>query len=115
MKSFLKLTAFLGMLSIGCFAFVSTPSSRDFEPVAETSNFASAYGQHCATCHGPKGDANTPKGQEVGADDLTTAKVQNMSSAKLTGIIKNGKGDMPGFPRLSTAQINSIIRTVKSF
>jgi mono/diheme cytochrome c family protein len=114
MKSTFKLIASLCILSVAGYAFVgrSTPA-----PVSAASEkgFASAYGTYCSSCHGRDGKANTAKGRELDADDLTTGKVQGMSTARLTTIIKHGKGDMPAFPKLSKAQISSIIRTVKSF
>ena len=114
MKSILKTAVFLGLLSVAGSAFVSKPAHVEAALAGETS-FASAYGTHCASCHGANGKANTAKGRELDADDLTSGKVQGMSSARLTSIIKHGKGDMPAFPKLSKAQIASIIRTVKSF
>ena len=114
MKSCIKVFAFLLLVTVGTFGFVSSPNKAG-DPPAETASLASAYGTHCARCHGADGKANTAKGRELDADDLTTGKVQGMSSAKLTNIIKHGKGDMPGFPKLTSAQISQIIRTVKSF
>ena len=115
MKSSVKILAILLLVTIGTFGFVASSSAGKGDAVTETDSLASAYGTHCARCHGGDGKANTAKGRELDADDLTTAKVQNMSTAKLTNIIKRGKGDMPGFPKLSQAQITQIIRTVKSF
>ena len=112
MSRILKAITLLTLLAIGCFAFVSKPVTSKVE--ASTIP-ASAYGTHCAGCHGRDGRAQTAKGRELDADDLTTGKVQGMSSSRLTSIIKHGKGDMPAFPKLSQAQISSIIKTVKSF
>ena len=114
MKSSIKVFAALLLVTVGTFAFVSSPRPVG-GPAAETATLASPYSAHCARCHGADGKANTTKGRELDADDLTTGKVQGMSTAKLTNIIKHGKGDMPGFPKLTQAQITQIIRTVKSF
>jgi mono/diheme cytochrome c family protein len=114
MKSSIKVVASLLLVTVGAFAFVSSPAKAGSAAI-ETSALASAYGTHCARCHGADGKANTAKGRELDADDLTTGKVQGMSTAKLTNIIKHGKGDMPAFPKLTSAQISQIIRTVKSF
>ena len=84
-------------------------------PVMAENNFAGPYGTYCSRCHGGDGRSNTAKGRQLEADDLTDSSVQNMSAEKMTRIIRNGKGDMPGFRKLSAAQINQIIRTVKSF
>lgn len=115
MKSVFKIAAVSLFLAIGCFGLIPTAASEKVSAV-ETSELASLYGTHCASCHGGDGRANTPKGRDTDADDLTTSKVQNMSTAKMTRIIKNGKGDMPGFARkLTAAQITAIIRHVKGF
>ncbi len=114
MKTSLKVFAFLLLVTVGTFAFASLPNNAG-NPAVETASLASPYSAHCARCHGADGKANTPKGRELEADDLTTGKVQGMSTARITNIIKHGKGDMPGFGRLSNAQISQIIRTVKSF
>ena len=76
----------------------------------------SLYVQNCANCHGADGRADTAKGRELDADDLTTAKVQNMSTAKIIRVITNGKGDMPALGRkLTPAQIRSIAGYVRVF
>ena len=103
------LTAFFAVL-----AFIPSrvTGAASTTPAAK---LASAYSTHCARCHGADGRSETAKGRELDADDLTASKVQHMSSAKMTRIIKNGKGDMPAFKNLSASQIAAIIRTVKSF
>ena len=99
----------------GCLALIPTA------PVVETSaseaeSTAALYRRHCASCHGVDGRSNTAKGREIDADDLTTAKVQGKSIAAIGSVIRNGKGDMPGFRRkLTAAQINSVAQHVKGF
>ncbi|MBP7415573.1 MAG: cytochrome c [Pyrinomonadaceae bacterium] len=115
MKSVFKIAAVSLFLAIGCFGLIPTATSEKVSAV-ETAELASLYGTHCASCHGGDGRANTPKGRDTDADDLTTSKVQNMSSSKMTRIIKNGKGDMPGFAKkLTAAQIAAIVQHVKGF
>ncbi|MBV9216716.1 MAG: cytochrome c [Acidobacteria bacterium] len=84
------------------------------EPSAEA-NLAGPYGTYCARCHGGDGRANTAKGRQLEADDLTDSTIQNMSTEKMTRIIKNGRGKMPAFKNLSARQIAQIIATVRSF
>lgn len=98
------------------FAFGATlRTDASIEPAASlNSSQASLYRANCARCHGNDGHADTPKGRETDADDLTTAKVKAMSAAKMARIIKNGKGDMPSFKKLSAAQITALIGYVKS-
>jgi mono/diheme cytochrome c family protein len=88
-------------------------SDRVIESEAESAQ-AGLYRANCARCHGADGHANTPAGRETDADDLTTGKVKGMAAARMAQIIKNGKGDMPAFKKLSAAQINGLVRYVKS-
>ncbi len=116
MKSVFKIVLVSLFLAIGCLGLIpDTPTSAKVsEPSA--AELASLYATHCSSCHGRDGRSNTPKGRDTDADDLTTSDVQNMSAARIARIIKNGKGDMPGFAKkLTAAQISAIIRHVKSF
>ena len=99
----------------GCLALI--PSTGPLETVAsEVESTSALYRRHCASCHGVDGRSNTAKGRETDADDLTTAKVQGKSIAAIAAVIRNGKGDMPGFRRkLTAAQINSVAQHVKGF
>ena len=115
MSSILKAIALISLLAIGTFALVSKPAVTVVVAAEASPAYASPYGTYCARCHGQSGHADTAKGRDLEADDLTTGKVQGMSTARLTSIIKHGKGDMPAFSKLSKAQISSIIKTVKSF
>lgn len=75
----------------------------------------SLYRQHCSRCHGADGHANTREGRRTEADDLTEDSVRSMPVERMTRIIRNGKGDMPGFgKKLNAAQIASLVRYVKS-
>ena len=76
---------------------------------------ASLYRVHCSRCHGGDGRSNTKEGRRTEAADLTDESVQNMDSAKMGRIIRNGKGDMPGNKKLSAAQVAAIVRHVRGF
>ena len=56
---------------------------------------------HCASCHGLDGKADSAKGREVGAADLTSNDVQAKADADLFRIISNGVPGtaMPAFAR----------------
>ena len=67
---------------------------------------------NCASCHGADGKSNTPKGRETDADDISGGGI---SAAKITRIVKNGKGDMPAFgKRLTAAQVKQITTYVRT-
>lgn len=75
----------------------------------------SVYNTHCASCHGRDGKSNTSKGRSTEADDLTDASVKSMSDAKMARIIRNGKGEMPGFAKkMTAAQITAVVAYVKT-
>ena len=107
----------LAVLAVAVFVGVLTNATEETR-AASSSTLASPrslYNQNCATCHGANGHSDTPKGRETGADDLTTGGVKGMNAAKMTQIIKNGRGDMPAFgKKLTAAQITQVIRYVKS-
>lgn len=121
MKNLLKASVAAAAVLVGIFAFAARPmvaGSAGPDPGFAENNASprSLYMAHCSSCHGSDGRANTPKGRETDADDLTTGKVQGMSASKMSGIIRRGKGDMPAFAKkLSAAQISQIVSHVRSF
>lgn len=121
MKNLLKGSVIAAAVMIGVFAYWTRSAMAGFGPsfvvsAESSSSPRSLYNANCASCHGRDGQSNTTKGRETDADDLTTSKVQGMSAAKMAGIIKRGKGDMPGFgKKLTPAQISQIVSHVKTF
>ncbi len=108
--SVLALIAGVGLVSI------STAETRAASAsVAVSPSPRSVYTQYCARCHGSDGRSDTKDGRETEADDLSGGKVKNMSVGKMTRIIKNGKGEMPGFAKkMTAAQITQVIGYVRS-
>jgi cbb3-type cytochrome c oxidase subunit III len=77
------------------------------------SGVTAVYKKHCANCHGEDG-----KGLEtLQPPDFTDGKWQSENTDKaIADGIRNGKGVMPAFKEvLSPAQINSMVRYVRSF
>ena len=120
MKNLLKVSVVAAAVLSGIFVYATRPTVAKFaDPntgyAENNASPRSLYVAHCSSCHGRDGRADTPKGRETDADDLTTGKVQGMSVSKMSGIIKRGKGDMPAFgKKLSAAQITQIISHVKT-
>ena len=114
MQKMLKVTAVLGFAAAGVFVF-STSNARAIaaaSPAESLESSRSLYRTHCASCHGNDGRSNTEKGRKLEADDIsgTTDSIE-----KISRMIANGKGDMPGFKKkLSAAQIKSIANYVKT-
>lgn len=73
------------------------------------------WGTYCAHCHGDDGKADTEKGKEKGARDLTNKKWQAAhDDARLEKSITNGKGKMPGFKdKLSAEEIKALVAEVR--
>ena len=116
MKRVLKCLTVAGTMIISTFAFEPAYNSA-VTVIAREANIGqrSVYNTNCASCHGRDGHANTAKGRETDADDLTTGKVKGMSASTMSRIIRNGKGDMPGFgKKLSAAQITALVKFVKT-
>lgn len=74
---------------------------------------AAVYEKDCAKCHGAKGEGlkslETPNFQDPKWQATQTDK-------KLSTVISNGEGVMPGFKdKLSAAQITSLVKLIRGF
>src|SRR3954471_14065876 len=70
--------------------FYSTSNSKDEQALTSRD----IYANNCARCHGLDGKGETPLGKKYDVPDLT-AKVKDISKAKIVRVIRNGKEDMP--------------------
>jgi mono/diheme cytochrome c family protein len=74
------------------------------------------YTSKCAGCHGSDG-AGSAMGKAMGAHDLASAEVQQMSDAQLSDIITNGKSKMPAYGKSlkpdDIKELVAYIRTLK--
>ena len=76
---------------------------------------ASVYAMSCARCHGADGRAQTAKGKQTGAVDLTSDEWEP-DDVRDTRIISKGKGRMPAFKRtLKPEEINSVLAYIRKF
>ncbi len=74
-----------------------------------------SFDELCAGCHGPDGKAQTDMGKQLGAADLTSSDVQQMSDSAILKQIKNGKGKMPAFgDKVSGDEARAIAAYVKT-
>ena len=65
-------------------------------------------------CHGPDGRAQTETGKKVGAADLTSDTVQQLSESQLMKIVQDGKAKMPAFEgKLRDDEIRAVIAHIK--
>ncbi len=74
-----------------------------------------AWGQQCATCHGPQGRGDGPQGPMFKAPDLSRSDWQaRVSDDQVASTIRNGKGRMPKFD-LPDDVIRQLVQKVRSF
>ena len=101
------------LLSIFIFAllFVITQGSA----VAEDSAGTDVYKAKCMTCHAKDGSGNTPVGKSLQSADLRSPEVQKKPDAELSESISEGKGNMPAFKTLLSAdEIHSVLGYVRT-
>ena len=67
------------------------------------------YLRSCAACHGISGDGGL--GLDIGPGSNTDIA---LTDEQIAGVIRVGPGNMPGFPRLTTEQIDSLVLYVRS-
>lgn len=76
---------------------------------------AKIYAVSCARCHGADGKAQTGKGKQTNAVDLTSDDWEP-NDARDTRIITKGKGKMPGFKStLKPDDIQSVVVYIRKF
>jgi cytochrome c6 len=80
---------------------------------AHAQSGADLFKSKCAACHGPDG-TGTKTGKTMGAHDFTTAEVQKLSDAELTGIITNGKNKMPAYKSLKPEDVKGLVAYIRT-
>jgi mono/diheme cytochrome c family protein len=116
MKNFLKLICTFVFITV----FVFFWSIRTEASKANVTNLGkreaprTLYLNNCARCHGADGTAQTELGRLNDTPDISGGRARKLSAAKITRLITNGKGSMPGFgKKLNRAQISSIAKYVR--
>lgn len=64
---------------------------------------AADYKAKCANCHAADGSGNTPVGKTMKLRDLRSPEVQKQTDAQLTTLITKGKGKMPAYEKMLSA------------
>jgi len=91
-------------------------------PIAMAADAAANWEEHCASCHGATGKADTKMGQKLKLKDYSDAKVQaalkddEMLKATLDGVTVDGKQKMkPYSDKLSAADAKALVSLIRSF
>jgi cytochrome c6 len=109
-KNIVKSVITLIVIVFGLTFFLKSSENRR---VSAKSGGADTYQQHCATCHGADGKANTARGRRKGATDLTKSTI---STAQGIRVITNGREQMPSFKgTLSETDIKEVMTFVRGF
>jgi cytochrome c553 len=118
MKNSIKLVSIFCFLSI--FVFSLTFRSEASKATALETNLSfndpprTLYLNNCARCHGADGKSQTELGRLNDAPDISGGRTRKMSTKKLTRLITNGDGSMPGFgKKLTKPQIASLVGFVR--
>ncbi len=126
-RTTIKLAATILFVALACAGWAASSRAaqrREPQPRAAAASAAvdanTLYGQHCASCHGENGDADTEKGRLYNATNFTDRgwwNKQRPTDSTLRRVIANGKrGGMPAFgKKLSAQQIAALATFVRGF
>lgn len=108
MKALRFLSAFGLTLGLGGSALPAAPADENWE-------------NHCASCHGPDGKAQTRQGRKLKVRDYTDPKVQaemtdaGMLKAILEGVVENGKERMQGYQdELTEEEAKALVEFIRN-
>jgi mono/diheme cytochrome c family protein len=100
-------------LAFAAFGLIFFLHAFNDRPASAKTGGADTYAQHCATCHGADGKADTPRGRRKNAPDLTKSTI---GTAQGIRVITNGREEMPAFKKtLSDAEIRDVMAYVRGF
>lgn len=87
------------------------PGTVPFSPEREPASGEDLYLQHCATCHGVNGLADTYVTRHPQMPDAGNLRLSTLPEEETRAIISDGKGAMPAWgKRLSPESIRSVNR-----
>jgi len=91
-------------------------------PIAAAADAKANWEEHCASCHGAAGKADTKMGQKLKLKDYSDAKVQAaltdevLLKATLEGVKVDGKEKMKSYAdKLSAADAKALVGLIRSF
>jgi mono/diheme cytochrome c family protein len=91
-------------------------------PIVSAADAAANWEEHCASCHGATGKADTKMGQKLKLKDYSDVKVQAamtddaMLKATLEGVTVDGKQKMKGYAdKITAADAKALVGLIRSF
>jgi mono/diheme cytochrome c family protein len=111
----------LALLLIETTATRALPQRRRSTAQAKSEQVRDLFRNNCARCHGADGRGDTPLGQTYKSPDFTDPEWWRKNSsitstARLTDIVRRGRGGMPGFgKKLTRTEIRSLVGYVRKF
>lgn len=120
MRNTLKTFLVLTFIAFGAFVFSAGAKASFYKADSFAANDTDTkvapkdlYVRNCARCHGADGKGDTEVGRNLDVPDLSISG-RRMSVAKISRVIANGKGEMPGFgKKMNKKQIASIAAYVR--
>lgn len=109
----MKITRWLALPALACFAFlITTPAAGQ---TGDAAAGAKLYKTNCASCHGADGTAQTAMGKKMNIRSLKAPEVQGMSDADLAAVIAKGKGKMPAYgTKLGTQGVKDVVAYIRT-
>ena len=80
--------------------------------IAFSADASATWNSQCASCHGKDGSGNTAMGKKLGVKDYS--KEQSFSDAEAAKVIKEGKGKMKAYSKLSDDEVKALVTYVRS-
>ena len=80
--------------------------------IASAADASATWNSQCASCHGKDGSGNTAMGKKLGVKDYS--KEQSFSDAEAEKVIKEGKGKMKAYSKLSDDEVKALVKYVRS-
>jgi mono/diheme cytochrome c family protein len=111
----------LALFLIETTATRALPQRRRSTAQSKSEHVRDLFRNNCARCHGADGRGDTPLGQTYKSPDFTDPEWWRKNSsitstARLTDIVRRGRGGMPGFgKKLTRTEIRSLVGYVRKF
>lgn len=97
------------LLALGLTGCRSQQGEGGGEAAPAEVNGARLFQRNCAACHGALGRGDGPSSSAARPANLADPAVQQrLDQAAFVAVVREGRGVMPGFARLSEAELNAL-------